>query len=122
MMKRIYWTLGMAIIGVFLALKGQDVNVKVSEIATGGIWAAAIGFGLGSIFDQRRPEKRLIIYWAATLTLVALFFGPIVPVSSFLARETIAGVLGALAGAILGVVQLKLTRHESKTSEMPPSR
>lgn len=119
--RRTFWTLGMALIGLFLALKGQDVKVNVTEVVIGGIWGAAIGYGLGSIFDQRRPRRRLIIYWAATLALVALFFGPIVPVSSFFLRQTVAGVLGALAGAIVGVVQLKLAQRESRASEMRPS-
>jgi hypothetical protein len=49
-MRRILWTLGMALIGLFLGLKGQGIRFEVREIATATVCAAAIGYGFGSIF------------------------------------------------------------------------
>jgi hypothetical protein len=111
-MKRILWTIGMSMIGLFLGLKGQGIGTDVREVAIATIWAGAIGFGFGSIFSQRRPGKLLIFYWAATLMLVGLFFGPLLPVASFATSQALGGSLGALAGVVAGSIQSKL-EHRS---------
>ena len=111
-MRRIFWTLGMTMIGLFLALNGQDVTVSVREVATAGIWAGCIGYGFGSIFDQRAFGRRLTFYWAATLGLIGLFFGPLLPIASFIVGQILGSVIGALAGVLIGTVQLKLARRK----------
>ena len=113
-MRRIFWTLGMTMIGLFLALKGQDVRVNVREVAVAGIWAGSIGFGFGSIFSQHRSGMRLVIYWAVTLALVGLFFGPLLPIKSFIVGEVLGGAIGALIGVLVGTLQLKLTQRKSQ--------
>ncbi len=117
-MRRVFWTLGMAIIGLFLGLKGQGPSFDAREIATATVWAAAIGFGFGTIFDQRRPRKRLVIYWATTLALVAAFFGPLLPLTSFLAQETSASIIGGLAGVLIGSAHLKKARRAAEGSDL----
>ena len=100
-MRRMFWTLGMTLIGLFLAFKGQDVTVNVGEIAIGGIWAGCIGYGLGSIFEKRAFRKKtLIAYWCFTMALVGAFFGPLFPSQRF----TIQILLGAVAGTFLGLI------------------
>lgn len=115
-MRRIFWTLGMTMIGLFLALKGQDVRVNVREVAAAGIWAGCIGYGFGSIFDQRRPGRRLIVYWAATLALISPLFSPAVPLPSLPAQLAVVVPIGALVGVLVGTLQLKLARRKSQTS------
>jgi hypothetical protein len=91
----------MTLIGLFLAFKGQDVTVNVSEIAIGGTWAGCIGFGFGSIFSKRAFRKNaLIAYWCVTMALVGAFFGPIISSASFATQL----LFGAAAGAILGLI------------------
>lgn len=116
--RRIFWTLGMTLIGLFLALKGQDVQVNVTEMAIGGIWGAAIGYGIGSIFDQRRPGRRLIIYWAVTLALLGLFFGPLLSVASFVVRQALGCMIGALVGVLLGIVHLKVASKKLQAPDV----
>ena len=112
-MRRIFWTLGMTIIGLFLGLKGQHSEVNVRELAIEGVWAGCIGYGFGSIFDQRRrPGTQLIIYWAVTLALLGLFFGQLLPVASFIVQLALGGLVGALVGALLGIVHLKVARRK----------
>lgn len=115
-MRRIFWTAGMSVVGVFLALKGQDVTLNVKEVAVGGIWAGCIGYGFGSIFDQRMFGTRLIFYWAITLALVGLFFGPLLPVGTFLVRQTLGALIAALAGVLIGTLQLRRTRRKLRSS------
>jgi hypothetical protein len=96
----------MAAIGFSFAWYAQDSPIEAGALTLGTLWAASIGFGFGTIFQQRRPVAALILYWAATLGLVGLFFGPAVPAASFFVRETVAGVIGALCGALVGAIQL----------------
>lgn len=105
-MRRVLWTASMAIVGLFFGLKGQGANPDVRGLVVATLWAAAIGYGFGSIFDQRRPEKRLIIYWMATLALLGLFFGPLLPITSFRTASAIGAAIGATVGTIVGVSQL----------------
>jgi len=105
--RRICWTLGLALIGLFLALKGQGAYLNAGELITGGVWGAAVGFGFGSIFDQRRPGKKLIAYWAFTLALLGPFFGPLLPLGSFVVRQALGSGIGLLVGALLGTAHLR---------------
>jgi hypothetical protein len=101
----------MAVAGLLLGLKGQDTPADAWWTALIALWFASIGYGLGSIFGQKRPTKRLIIYWAATLALVAPFWAlpvgaailPDLPNLPFRQQAT-AGAIGALIGALFGVL------------------
>ena len=106
----------MAVAGLFLGWKGQGPKVDTLEVGVAIIWAAAIGFGFGSIFDQRPPRRLLVVYWAATLALVAAFFAPLLPVSSFFAQEASAATIGALVGVAVGFLHGAITRGETRTS------
>ena len=74
----------------------------------GLIWGAGVGFGFGAIFCEQRPTKLLILYWALTLGFLGPFFGAVIEaVPRPYVSETqlfVAGGVGALVGATLGVV------------------
>jgi len=121
-MRRVFWTVGMGIAGLVLGLKGQDTPADIWWTALGTIWGASIGYGLGTVFDQKRPTKRLVVYWAATLALIGPFFGLLIgagvqPYAS-VAQRTVAGAIGALAGTVLGLlvgtIQLRRIRRRSQ--------
>lgn len=123
-MKRVFWTVGMGTVGLLLGLKGQDTPSDIWWTALGTIWGASIGYGLGTIFDQDRPTRHLVIYWAATLALVGLFFGLLIgagvqPYAS-VAQRTVAGLVGALAGVLFGLfvgnMQLRRLLRKSQGS------
>jgi hypothetical protein len=114
-MRRVLWTLGIGLGGFFIGGKGGGVRGSV----LGLIWGASVGYGFGTIFDQKSPTKRLVIYWATTLALVGPFFGLLVgagmqPYAS-VAQLSVAGGIGALVGMLFGLLvgtmQLKRLRR-----------
>lgn len=113
----------MGIIGFILGVKGQDTAADEWWTVLGVVWAASIGFGFGSIFDQRFPTKRLVIYWAATLALVGPFVGLLVDAGlhpdTTRHQQTLAVCIGAaigiLLGALVGVMQWHGFRRRSGT-------
>jgi hypothetical protein len=121
-MRRVFWTAGMALIGLFLGWTGQGINLELGKVAIATIWAGGIGYGFGSIFDQRKPTAKLIVYWAITLALMGVFFGPLLPVASFVARQALGAVIGALVGVLVGSAHLKLTRRKLQAAEVGPVR
>jgi hypothetical protein len=115
-MRRVFWTVGLAIFGFYFSWSGQGVDVDLRQVAIGTAWAGCVGYGFGTIFEQRAPGKRIIFYWAATLLLIGVFFGPLLPVPSFIVRQVIGGVIGTLTGILVGIVQLKLSTAKTKGS------
>jgi drug/metabolite transporter (DMT)-like permease len=123
-MKRLLWTVGMGIVGLLLGLKGQDTPADIWWTALTVIWAASIGYGFGTIFDQKHPTKRLVIYWAGTLGLVGCFFGllfgaGVQPYATVAERGLHGGIgafAGALSGLLLGTMQLKRLRRKAQAS------
>jgi len=105
-MKRAIWTIGMASAGLFLGLKGQETRADIVWTVVSMLWAAAIGLGIGTIFDQKHPSRHLAIYWAITLALVFALVGmmanAVIGPSATDFQETLAGLIGAIAGALLG--------------------
>ena len=113
--------------GLLLGFKGQDTPSDAWWTVLIAIWFAGIGLGLGSIFDQKHPKKRIIVYWAATLGLIAPFWSlpigwairPGLANLSF-GQQAIAGVIGILIGTLLGViagiVHLKRLHRRSPSS------
>ena len=85
----------------------------VTEIAISTVWAGAIGFGLGSTFEERRTRRR-IIYWAGTLGLVGPLFAAVIPLTSTTARLSVGAAVGVVVGALLGTVEARLARVAGK--------
>ena len=102
--RQVGWAVFAALAGFFI---GGEVGGAPGTII-GTAWGGAIGCGIGSIFEQKRATKWVPIYWVATLVL----FGPLpalvitaVPrphVSD--ASLTLTGVVGAIAGALVGLL------------------
>lgn len=117
-MKRLIWTLAMAVAGFGLGWHSQGAPPDRGNVATATIWAACIGFGFGSIFDKRRPRKGLLVfYWAFTLALIGAFFSPLVPLTQSAAQVAVAAAAGALSGIVAGFAQLKFSdRRQSAGS------
>jgi hypothetical protein len=120
-MRRVLWTIGVGFGAFFIGGKGGGVGGSV----IGLIWGASIGYGFGTIFDQKSPTKWLVIYWATTLALVGPFFGLLVgagmlPYASD-AQLVVAGGTGALAGMLFGLLvgttQLKRLRRKCRGSD-----
>jgi branched-subunit amino acid permease len=125
-MKRFVWTIGMGAAGLLLGLKGQDTQTGVGWTVLIVLWFASIGYGLGSIFDQKHPSKRLVVYWAITLALVAPFLA--LPVGAAIQpdlanlpfrQQAPVGAIGVLVGALFGVfvgtIHLRRLRRQSGT-------
>ena len=79
---------------------------------------------LGNDLRSRSAHETLVIYWAATLALVGLFFGLLIgagvqPYAS-VAQRTVAGLVGALAGVLFGLfvgnMQLRRLLRKSQGS------
>jgi uncharacterized membrane protein YeaQ/YmgE (transglycosylase-associated protein family) len=106
-MKRVTWTIGMAAAGLFLGLKGQDTPADIVWTVVSMLWAAAIGVGIGTIFDKEHPSRHLPVYWAITLALVFALIGmvtnAVIRPSTTDFQEALAGLVGAMAGALLGL-------------------
>jgi hypothetical protein len=87
----------------------REAGLEPQHVLLVTISFAAIGFGFGNIFANRRPSERLLVfYWAFTLGLVAMIFSGVIPVVSLPTQVTIAGTIGALIGLAVGIIQMKL--------------
>lgn len=117
----------MGVGGFFLGFKGEDVPSDRWWTLLAAIWFAGIGFSVGSIFDQKYPAKRIVIYWVFLLGLVAPFWA--MPVAwtmqpglanlSFSQQAPALGI-GMLTGMLLGLgagtLHLKRIRRRSQLS------
>jgi hypothetical protein len=118
MIRRVLWTVGLGLGGSLLGGKGGGWWGAV----IGTIWGGSIGFGFGSIFNEKNATKLLLVYWTITLALVGVFFGLLVGAglqpddSTF--KEAIHGVIGLIVGAMLGTLvgtkQLGRMRRQSQ--------
>jgi hypothetical protein len=115
-MKRIFWTVGMAVAGFFLAWKAQGATLDLKELLLITAWVGCVGYGFGSIFEGRFSGRRLVVYWAVTIAMVSPLFSPALPFSSNSLRLTVAAAIGALIGTLLGMVQVKLARRKPSLS------
>jgi hypothetical protein len=109
--KRLTWTIAMAIIGLVLGYHGAGIDSKghlvVREIVIATSWGACIGFGVGSIVSKPRYGKPYVAYWIATLALVAGLFAPFIPFENFILQVLAASGIGAFVGAVVGVASVR---------------
>ena len=114
-MKRILWTVGIALVGFWFGWFGQGYPFNFAVLAIFTTWGGSIGYGFGSIFDQRTPTTRLIVYWAITLALVGSLLFPIVPLRFVPAQIGAAATISAVLGILVGIAHLKLARRKLPT-------
>ena len=112
-MKRVFWTVGLALFGLYFGWNGQGADLNAGRVLTATLWTACIGFGFGSIFDRRVSGKWRIFYWAGTLGLLGLFFGPLLPSGGFIVRQVLGALIAALVGLVVGTLELRFGRRNS---------
>lgn len=113
-MKRIFWTVGVALVGLWFGWFGQGYPFNFAMLAVFAIWGACIGFGFGSVFDKGTSGTRYIICWAVTLAFVGALLFPLVPLRFTAGQVGVAAALGAMAGLLVGSLHVKLAQRESK--------
>lgn len=118
-MKRFLWTLFAALVGFWFGWFAQGYPFNFGLLALLTLWGGCIGFGTGSIFDQRTPAKRLVLYWSITTALVSLILFPLMPFRFVPFQIAAAFVTGALVGVFIGTAHLKLS--QSKSQSIHPS-
>ena len=114
-MRRVLWSFGMGVVGFWFPWSVSYLpGSSVWDIVAGTLWGASIGFGFGTIFEQKRPQEALIGYWAVTVALVGSFFGLLLPHHySQLIAWSIGFLVGALFGVSFGVMHLSRLRRKS---------
>jgi uncharacterized membrane protein YraQ (UPF0718 family) len=119
--RRALWTAGVGFAGFILGTGAGPVGSGL-----GALWGGAIGYGFGSIFEQKSPTKWVVAYWAGTLALIGPFIGLLIgavmrPYAS-VARLTFAGAIGLLAGMLLGyfvgTMQLNRIRRGTQSRDV----
>ena len=115
-MKRVVWTLAMAVVGFWLGWYSQGAFYEPVNVSAITIWAACIGFGFGSIFGKPAISNSLFMFYRVfTLALIGMFFSPFVPAARFSTQVVIASFVGSLAGAIVGFAQLRFAKTRRTT-------
>lgn len=109
MMQQVSWTIRRIIWTTAIALAGFFIGGKGGGLTGGGLgllWGGSIGFGFGSIFDQRHATRWLVVYWAVTLALIGPFFGLIIGAKPdySLSDQVVSGGIGAAVGMLLGLI------------------
>jgi len=94
----------MALVGLLLGVKSSDgTPTDAGWTVLGVVWAGAIGYGIGSIFDRRRLTLYLVECWAITFALLGAVLGSLVPLRSWVTQYAVAGLAGALVGVLFWV-------------------
>jgi len=114
-MKRVLWTIFLALGGFWFAWIGQGKRSDLILLPIFTTWGACIGFGLGSIFDHRVGNKYLVLCWSLISGLTVLILFPLMPFGSVLMQLAVAFAIGVMAGALIGTVHLRLSVHKSQT-------
>ena len=116
--RRILWTIVVALAGFFIGGKGGGLTGS----SVGLLWGGSIGYGFGSIFDQRNATRWLVVYWGVTLALIGPFFGLIIGAKPdySLSDQAVSGgigaTVGALFGSLIGTIHLWRVRRKLHTS------
>lgn len=114
-MKRALWTIFLALGGFWFAWIGQGKRSDLVFLPILTAWGGCVGFGLGSIFDQRVASKHLVLYWSLTTALAVLIFFPLMPFRFLLVQLVVAFGVGALAGLFIGIAHLRLSARKAQT-------
>jgi hypothetical protein len=114
-MRRILWTAGLALIGFWGGWYAQGYPLNVAILAIFTLWGACIGFGLGSIFSERRSTRR-VMYWAATFGLIGPAPAFALPLTSVAARLLVGALGGIVLGTLFGILQAWVT-HRTNVRE-----
>lgn len=93
---------------------GQGYPFNFAMLAVFTVWGACIGFGFGSIFAQRSPSSRHIVYWAITLALVGSLLFPLVPLRFVFGQVAVAALFGAVVGLLAGSLHMKLAERKAR--------
>lgn len=110
-MRRILWSAGLAVLGFGMGWFAQRFPLDILEITISTMWAGCIGYGIGSIFDERQASKR-ITYLVITFGLLGPLAAPFIPIPSTLARLCVGAVAGAAVGGLIAVLQLCFGRQK----------
>ena len=104
-MKRLLWTISMALAGGFLAVRSAPVHLK--WVLSAAILGALIGLGFGSIFSSKNA-RLVIVYWALTFAVIgSLGLEEPVGAARFLTRSAYGAVIGITLGLINHLVQAR---------------
>jgi hypothetical protein len=122
--KRIFWTAGLSIAGLFLGLKGVDTSSDLWWTASTVIWAGSIGYCFGAIFDRKKPTRHPVLCWSAGLAFVGAFGGLVVgagmePYATrihFFFHVLVGALAGLLLGLLPGRAQMRRTRRASENA------
>jgi hypothetical protein len=107
-MKRLIWTVSVALVGVFLASRSAPVHWE--WVSLGAILGGTIGLGFGSIFTSK-DTRLAALYWAVTFAAIGFVLGLEEPIGAArLARRT---VYGAAIGILLGIISHLVQAHKT---------
>jgi len=125
MNKRIYWSLGLGVVGLFLVQKQTYwfSGTFWQDIKTSGLGAfggALMGFLLGCIVERtadERPRRLKVLYWLLVMAIFGSFFGfgKEVPVGTTLI--VFAVTIGI--GLVLGLLQYFLQPGKQQDGTRP---
>ena len=117
-MRRLLWTFGMGLAGLWFGWYGQGYPLDFGLLATFATWDACIGLGFGSIFDQRCPSTRVIIYWVITAALMGSALFPLMPLRFVAVQVAVAAGGGAFFGLFVGSLHFRLARRRLRVSKV----
>jgi hypothetical protein len=100
--KRALWTIGVGFAGLVMG----EFNGGDKGAALGLLWGVSVGYGFGSIFDEKLPIKQRVYYWMATLAIASVPFGLVIGAGlrPSVSQDVVHGLVGFLVGAVLGLV------------------
>jgi hypothetical protein len=108
-MKRLIWTISVALAGVFLTARSAPVHWE--WVSLGAIFGGAIGFGFGSIFTCKNT-RLVIVYWAITFAVIGSVLGLEEPFGA--SRLVKRSAYGAVIGITLGLTSYLLQARNSR--------
>jgi hypothetical protein len=120
--KRLLWTVFLALAGFWFGWLGQGKPSDLVLLPILTIWGGCVGYGMGSIFDQRTPTKRLVVYWSLTTGLATSVLFPLIPLRFPPIQLGVAFVIGAFVGLFCGTVHLRLARRRSRNAVLEQMR
>jgi len=111
MKKKIYWTLGVALVGFYLAQKQtywfpETYLLDWTKSVLGILGGGTVGFLFGCIVEEASERKQRLLkvfYWLLLMAIVGYFLGAGKGVSLTLTVTVMACSIGL--GLLLGVLQ-----------------